>query len=614
MKAYYFLLLLLSTSHSFSQTLLDARIRDVTVFLQGAYVTRVGEARIETGENKLVLRNVSKHINSKSIQVKADGDFTILGINQRYDYLSTSPSNEKSDSLYGVIDSINNEISILEARQKVLNEKSSFLSANKSISSNEKSVVLEDLEATLNFYEKQFMEINNEEIKIKIATTQLNNHKKRLQKQIADSVDDKEEPITEIVIKIDSDKTTLGKFEVSYLVANAGWFSNYDIRVNSINEPLNLIYKASVYQNTGVDWSDVNLTFSNATPNESGVAPVLKTWRLNYARNTVYTRSAPYLGGSNSISGVITDSSGEPLIGANVMIQGTNFGTITDLDGNYELTLPADAKNIVVSYTGFETTVVPISSNVLNITLNEGVILDEVVVTALGTSGKSNRANKRVRQDFESNYIETTIVENQTTFEQRIDRPYSITSSGERIEIELRDEEIDVLYDYISIPKIRSAAYLQARIVNWDEYNLLEGEANLYFEDTYLGRTILDTRQLVDTLEISLGDDKGVVIKREKIRDFSKRRVIGSNKIESRGFKILIRNNKSSDLTIQIKDQIPVSGNNNITITEGNLNGGILESTTGMVAWEIEVKAGEQREVQFSYDVKYPKGEKIILE
>ena len=65
---------------------------------------------------------------------------------------------------------------------------------------------------------------------------------------------------------------------------------------------------------------------------------------------------------------------------------------------------------------------------------------------------------------------------------------------------------------------------MQAKISNWSEYNLLEGEANLYFEDTYLGRTVLDTRQLVDTLEISLGDDKGVVVGREKIQDFSKRR------------------------------------------------------------------------------------------
>jgi TonB-linked SusC/RagA family outer membrane protein len=103
--------------------------------------------------------------------------------------------------------------------------------------------------------------------------------------------------------------------------------------------------------------------------------------------------SVGYSYSQRAVSGTVTDESGLPLIGANVVAkENAEIGTITDIDGSYKLQLPANVTTLVFSYTGYETKEVEVgTSNVLNVTMTEGNILEEVVVTALGIKrDKSN--------------------------------------------------------------------------------------------------------------------------------------------------------------------------------------------------------------------------------
>ncbi len=86
-----------------------------------------------------------------------------------------------------------------------------------------------------------------------------------------------------------------------------------------------------------------------------------------------------------TVSGTLTDSGGEALIGANVIVKGTSAGTITDFDGSYSLTVPEGSNVLVFSYAGFTTQEVNIDGqSVINAVLSEGLELDEIVVTGLG--------------------------------------------------------------------------------------------------------------------------------------------------------------------------------------------------------------------------------------
>jgi uncharacterized protein (TIGR02231 family) len=151
-------------------------------------------------------------------------------------------------------------------------------------------------------------------------------------------------------------------------------------------------------------------------------------------------------------------------------------------------------------------------------------------------------------------------------------------------------------------------------IAEWDEYNLMKGDANLYFEGTYIGKTFLNVNTVEDTLSISLGRDKNIVVTREKVKDFSSKQLLGSSKKEQRGWEINIRNKKKQNIHILLTDQFPVSGNSEIEVQQIDSGGAELDEDTGILTWKIDLEPGASKKLTFKYSVRYPKKEIIILE
>lgn len=607
-------------AQTFTDRELKTTIDEVTIYLQGGLVTRSGKLQIPSGKSLLRVKSLSPHIDAKSIQVKAIGDFTVLSVNHKINYLDELQKDDRIKSLLLKREEIALDIAKSEARLEVLVEKQSLLNENKNLGGQNSGASLAQIKQAIDFYDKELTSIKAEEISTKTKLKRLNEQRNRIDREVADVQNQKELPTGEIEIRVEANSISTGEFEISYLVGNTGWYPKYDIRVTSIDQPLVLNYKADIYQNTGVDWEEVKLKLSNGDPNLSGVAPELNTWYLNYARNTVVSRSNGVISNAvRNVSGKVLDQDGEPLPGATIIVKGTTIGTVTDLEGNYSLTLPNGATHLDVSYIGFSSKEVAITSESLNIRMDPDMTeLEEVVV--VGYSGANRRAltgsvsgvNRSRPKPAE--VITTTTIENQTTVEIEVDDLYSVKSNGEKLSVNLREFEIETLYQYYAIPKLDKDAFLIARIVDWNQYNLLEGEANLYFEDRFVGRSILDARSLEDTLDISLGRDKSIVIGREKVDDYTKRRTLGANKIESRGFKILARNNKSQSVKLTLLDQIPIAAISDISITATELSAGKLNEKTGEVIWELELSPKQQADFQLGYEVKYPKYEKVYLE
>ncbi len=620
MKNYLLIIMAIAVHTSWSQTekSLKTKIEEVTVFTQGAQIKRTGSVYIPKGEYVLKASQLSPHINAKSINVKGEGDFTILSVSHKLNYLERTIKNKRIDSLKLQVDQLEIEISKIHNEQEVLTEKKSLLDANKRLAGND-GLSISELMLAVNYYEEQISSIKKTELKNKIELEKLNERKSFLRNEINTVSNVRSMPTSEVLIKVRSEKAVTGDFEITYPVKNAGWFPKYDIRVKDVQSKLKLEYKADVFQHTGVDWDDVKLKLSTADPNQSGVMPELNTWYLNFARNTIwkkrdYSSPSTLLYNSNeyrTVRGKITDDTGEALPGVNVVVKGTTRGTTTDLDGNYELTVSGD-NQLVYSYVGFESQEVIVGSQSnINISLGGATELQEVVVTGY-SSGIRLRGGSSFKQEAEK--ITTSIVQNTTSFTFEVKEPYSIASTGEKLSVDLRQHDISTSYKYYSIPKLDQTAFLFAQITDWSSYNLLEGEANLFFEGTFVGNTILNPAAFNDTLDISLGRDKSIVIERKSIDQFTKNRFIGSNKIETRSFDIQVRNNKQQVVDLTIYDQIPISAINDISVSAEELSGGKLEEITGKVTWELALKNGQQTTKTISYEVKYPRKEKVILE
>ena len=169
-------------------------------------------------------------------------------------------------------------------------------------------------------------------------------------------------------------------------------------------------------------------------------------------------------------------------------------------------------------------------------------------------------------------------------------------------------------YTYQSTPKIDKDAFLIAQVTDWEKLNLLEGEANVYFENAFIGKSIMNVTQQNDTLSFSLGRDKRIMIQRTKENEYTSRNFMGSNQTQSIAWKLSVRNTRPEPVTLTLYDQLPVSRNNNITVTAEEISGGSLDEAKGIITWQITLQPGEQRDLALRYKVKYPKGRNLIIE
>ena len=196
-----------------------------------------------------------------------------------------------------------------------------------------------------------------------------------------------------------------------------------------------------------------------------------------------------------------------------------------------------------------------------------------------------------------------------TTF--KIALPYTIKSNGESELIEIQNYDLPVGYQYFSAPKTDKDAFLLANIIEWGDYYLLPGYANVYFEGTYIGESYLNTNTTDDTLAVSMGRDKGIVITREKIKDFCKNARFAGKKKSTRGYEIKVRNNKPKAIEIEVVDQIPMSRIKEIEVEMLENSSAEYDETTGKLIWKLTIQPGETAEVSFKFQVKYPKDKNL---
>lgn len=228
--------------------------------------------------------------------------------------------------------------------------------------------------------------------------------------------------------------------------------------------------------------------------------------------------------------------------------------------------------------------------------------LESVVVT--GYSAKSSDKESSV-----SNYTE--IVENQLNVSFDIDIPYDILSNGKAHSVALKDLKLPATYKYYAVPKVEKEAFLLAELNDYSKYNLLPGEANIIFEGMYVGKTMINPNQTQDTLNLSMGRDKKISIKREKVVDKSGTKFLSSYKEQTFTYDIIVRNNKKEEINMLLKDQYPLSTDKEMTVELLDKDGAKANEETGVLTWEIKLKPNETKKYRISYKIKYPK-DKVI--
>jgi uncharacterized protein (TIGR02231 family) len=205
----------------------------------------------------------------------------------------------------------------------------------------------------------------------------------------------------------------------------------------------------------------------------------------------------------------------------------------------------------------------------------------------------------------------TTIVQQLISAEFKIDLNYSIASDNQVRMVLVKQSELNTSFRYYAVPKLDPGVYLVAQMTKLDELQLVPAKANIFFDGTYIGETYLDPTTMDDTLNLSLGKDPNIVVKRTLLKNQSKERIIQDKKERNFAYNIEVRNLKSSEIELIIQDQVPLTTNPEITIEKSNLGKGTIDEKTGLIEWKLKLKAKENQTFDYDFKVRHPK-DKVV--
>ena len=607
-------------------------IKHVTVFTNGAQVERSLSVNLLAGEQVITFTGLSPYTDVKSMQIKARGKLTVLGVNYRTihpDSLQRVKQLREAEKLVKSTDEKERE---LKAQLEVVNAQLEMVKTNSSIGNRTTVTPLANIKELNNYYAQETLELKKKAIAIDQELEKLAEIREKQEKTVDSIARIELKTMTEADLTLQVAQAGKVEFDLTYYVRNAGWYPTYDLRSEGLGLPLQLSYKANMFQNTKEEWNNISVTLSSANPSRSNIAPELRTYWIDYGK--LAPRYDNELGTEGSVSGVVLDEEGEPLIGCSVMVVGTSLGTVTDVNGRYSIALPRGKSQLRFAYVGYLSQTSSVNGSTLNVRMKEdSAALQEVVVIGYGVSKKGRGKTSRKREDAsmiegkvpgvavskepempESELIAVNEQRAQFGYEFEIKQPLTLLSDGKTTTTEIARYQLPATYQYLGIPRADKDAFLVADATDWQQYSLLEGEANVYFENSFIGKTVLDPTVTNDTLHFSLGRDNGIRIQRTKVSARSTRRLLSTTQEQDLTWRITVKNSRKEAVSLTLRDQIPVSENSNITVTTEELSGGQLDKSTGIIVWQLQLQPNEQREFIVQYRVKYPKNRQLTIE
>ena len=538
----------------------DATINNATVYFgYGAELTHESKVKVDAGTKTIVISHLSTSVDINSLQISVPEDVALLS--QRYSvYYPVVPPIAKTKEVERMEDSImlvQKEIgridNLIIIDQEILTKTGLLIETTINTSGN-KTVTSEEVLKLLEYYntkiEKSKTNIYNHKQNINGLNVKIADIRKRIS-VITTVTATKQKPYGQVILQVMCKRSGEIPVNLSYYTQYAGWTAVYDVRVNSKTNKVKLVYKASLTQTTGIDWKKTKLTLSTGTPTFGVAAPVLTPWYLQ-----LY------------VPGIATDLQRRAAA------------------GNAQ-------RNLIQSYR------------------DDAKLAEEVVVNGYGQyKTKAVADEKNIDPSTLQQY--TTLNEGQLNTNYEIDLPYDIASDGQLNSVTIKDQEINCTLKNYAVPRIDKEAYLLAEIPDWQNLDLLPGDANIIMDDTYIGRSLIDPNSIADTLNLSLGRDKRVAVKRSLIKELSSLKTSGKESKQVFTYEITVKNNKLTDVNLLLKDQYPLSNIKEVIVTLEDGSDAVVNTETGVLTWKIDLKPGESKKVRFSYSVKYPKDKKIV--
>ncbi len=528
--------LLVNTQANNSTKIVDSKIKDVTVYRQQAKVSNEATVSLNAGTTEIVFKDISTQMNPNSIQVAVKGDITLLAARYETNYLNKNEMPPRIKIVYDSLELLSDKVAWNNQLLKLYTDEESILEANKSLSNEKINFTAADVKALADMYRARKLELHEKAFSIAKQQKSMNETIQNLQAQLTEWNAKNNQSSGQIILSVSTNASLSGAIKCTYIVNNAGWIPIYDLRSEGWGKPIDLIYKANIYQNTGYSWEDINLTICTGNPTLNNNKPILNPVYINFV--------------------------------------------------NYEIT---QSRTKSLDYKSY------------------GLTAGQMNAPTYGY------ADKLEEKDFEAaKPLEGITTENMLNEEFKLKQVQTIESDGKYHLVNMNSYSLPATYEYQTIPKLDQAAFLLAKVSDYGKYNLIPGDANIFLEGSYIGQSVINPFTMGDTMILSLGRDEGITVKRTKLLEFCKTKWIDTKKSETFAYEITIKNNKSSEITIDVLDQIPISKTDDIKVEIEEMSGAIYIEELGKLNWKLTIPASTTKKVKLIYTLKYPKDKSVI--
>ncbi|MHC5200994.1 DUF4139 domain-containing protein [Myroides sp. LJL119] len=505
----------------------EASLKHARVYFNGSDLAHEFKIKLPKGTSEIVVSNLAESVNDNTISISPDKPLSILRTSYTSDF-------DMAQSLQTPLNAVNDSIFKFEAKlqlldNKITSQKNSLelLDTNRILPNTSGQGFTQELSKLLDFYLYKRTSLANE-------LDALQQEKLVLQKKLVDlkarlqtgHIAGKKFGNGKIIVQISNPVAQEVSFILRYFTPLASWKAIYELNVPEINKDIQVVYKADVRQNTGLDWDNVSLSLTSGYANLSNIMPKWDTWFIDYINP------------------------------------------------------------------------VPIAVRAASVRKASVQTADQFQYTEMA---------------LEQPMLVANVSETELNVNFDINLPYTIQSGKQSNLVTLDEFSVPASYTYFSAVKLDPSAYLIATIKDYNQYNFLKGQANVMFEGMYVGKTTLDVNTTQDVLSLNLGKDPRVQVSRKLIKDKAGSRLLSGKKIDSYLYEIIVKNNKSKDVSITIQDQFPISSNTDIEISITQRDGAMVDQEKGLFTWDLKLDADQSKTLRFGYDIKYNKDQKLSL-
>lgn len=536
-----------------AEKIIKSKIESVTVFTSGAQISRAATVTVNPGNTTLIFESLEPSIDARSIQASGNGNFIIMDVQHviKYPEKRTSmaviaPKNAKHILLLqDSIVELDFDLEDITTKREALNIEKTTLLNNRMIKGETKKDTLNLLKEAMFYLREKLNNINSELMKLKKQEYALQAKRVRMENDLS------------LLQNYNVNTNDIPKDETKYQIV---------VTVSSETMASGNLVINYMLQNAG--WSpSYDIRAKGATGH------IQLTYKAHVFQNT----------GVDWNDVKLTLSTANP-----------NQSNVKPVLNTWWLTYYNQYPNRYPS----------------------GGINAPAAMSEVATSSAYSKRDMDVvayEDDYKTKPVLQSIAdytfseENMVNMEYEIKIPYSIPSDGKTHFVAVQNKEINAQYIHFAAPKFDKDAFLVARITNWDELNLVSGNANIYFDGTFVGETHINSNNSTDTLDITLGRDKNMVVTRVKQKDKTKEKIVGEQKMKTVTYEITVRNTKATSSVFNLQDQIPVSQNKEIVVALVEASGGAVNSDTGILDWKMNIKPKETKKITLTYSITYPK-------